>query len=308
MPALEGRAIGELAGGAGKGRDVPVLPDVDSLEWEQVVGLVRQIDSGSRWLIGDIASGVAGSARYGEGTLAVLARDAGMGYATLRDYKRVAEAYPAESVDRSTHPWSVFRVLAGREDRQQILSGHPGCTVAEARSYVSEPVPAQAAVPQSYVVGGLEVTREQALTAISALRATRATAIRQTLRAKGSPLADVDYWMLVKQHKAAVPGHGQEGAKIAFIHHLEDAVGVSSRAEALTDDCRSFAEHVMAHLQLPGGAPGHDAGQALADAYASAGKAYKALGLVVGSLSSGGHAAARAIGHLPAGDRGHAGG
>ncbi|MHB1430836.1 MAG: hypothetical protein ACYCVZ_01790 [Streptosporangiaceae bacterium] len=101
-----------------------------------------------------------------------------------------------------------------------------------------------------------------------------------------SPLAAADYWMLVNQHTAAVPGHGQEIAKLAFIHYLEGAVGVSSRAEALTGDCRSFAEHVMAHLQMPDDAPDHDARQALTDAYASAGQAHEALGQIVEKLSS----------------------
>jgi hypothetical protein len=54
-------------------------------------------------------SALAARTKYGEGTLHELADNTGIDYSSLRDYRRVSEAYPAAGVPRGTHCWSVCR-------------------------------------------------------------------------------------------------------------------------------------------------------------------------------------------------------
>jgi hypothetical protein len=93
----------------------------DDLGWDELVSIGRALESGSKWLLGDLACRVETS--YGAGDLARYAEEVGVDYATLRGYKAVSHAFPAESVLRSTHPWSVYRVLVSLPDRLELVSG-----------------------------------------------------------------------------------------------------------------------------------------------------------------------------------------
>jgi hypothetical protein len=103
----------------------------DDLGWDELVSIGRALESGSKWMLGDLACRVETS--YGAGDLARYAEAIGVEYATLRDYKAVAQAYPAESVVRTTNPWSVYRVLVSHPQRMELVSRGQPLTVAEAR-------------------------------------------------------------------------------------------------------------------------------------------------------------------------------
>ena len=70
--------------------------------------------------------------RYGSGDLARYAGEIDVEYSTLRGYKAVSAAFPAEIVDRLTHPWTVYQVLARQRDRVELVGGEPMST-AQAR-------------------------------------------------------------------------------------------------------------------------------------------------------------------------------
>lgn len=247
---------------------------------------IDQVDGRFRWYMGDVASEVAKPANYGEYRLGGFARDAGIDYATLRDYKRVAESYPADSVDRSTHPWTVFRVLADQDDRLHLLAQNPGWGVNAARKLVRDRKAKQVGPPDLYHVAGVTADAEQVEHSIDVLSATHGTDIKRTLQAGHSPFAKCDYWAAVKQHRALVPGHGDEPAKIAFIHQIEAVLGISDRVAALTWDCRSFVRHVAEHIGKTDNVPADGQRADLEDAYEAAGAAYQALGEFVAAMQA----------------------
>lgn len=85
---------------------------------------------------------------------------------------------------------------------------------------------AQALTPAVHELGGVAASKEDIEAAIQHLSATKATAIKQTLAAKGNPLAKTDYWAVVKAHQAQFPNATKDmKAKPVFIaalqHHLD---------------------------------------------------------------------------------------
>ena len=91
------------------------------MPWDEVAALARRVAAVSRWVLGDLACMT--ESRWGEARLERLAAEADVGYSALRDYKAVAQAFPAGSADRSAHAWSVYRVLAAQPDRLELVSG-----------------------------------------------------------------------------------------------------------------------------------------------------------------------------------------
>jgi len=112
---------------------------LESLEYDDLVVLGQNLNSASRWLLGDLAAQVG--RKYGEGRLEQFAEDIDVEYATLRGYKAVSQAYPGETVLRSTNPWSVYRILLGQEDRLELVAAEDGMTAAAARQLVGDRKP-----------------------------------------------------------------------------------------------------------------------------------------------------------------------
>ncbi len=106
-------------------------------EYDDYVRAWHELNSRANWLRGDLACGVETKGTYGEGTLERYALDVGVEYSTVRAYKQVAQAYPAESVPRGTHSWTVYRELAAQPDRLELVVSRDDWTVAEARELVA---------------------------------------------------------------------------------------------------------------------------------------------------------------------------
>ena len=100
------------------------------LPWDDLVRLGRQVASVSRWILGDLAC--MAETRRGEASLETFAEEIGVSYDTLRGYKAAAQAFPAESADRSAHSFGAYQALAAHPDRLELVSGGP-LTVARAR-------------------------------------------------------------------------------------------------------------------------------------------------------------------------------
>ena len=109
------------------------VPDLTQLDWDGLVQLGRTIEYASKWTMGDLACQVG--TRYGENNLGKFSVQVGVDYSTLRDYKQVSQAYPAESVVRTTHSWSVYKVLAAQPDRVELVAGER-MTVTQAQQIV----------------------------------------------------------------------------------------------------------------------------------------------------------------------------
>lgn len=95
------------------------MTDADKLYAGELRERLRSVVSKSNWEAGDIAAEIETS--YGGGELEAAAAYAGIDYATLRDYRRVAAAYG--NVERFTNlSWFHHRVLAARDDRLDWLA------------------------------------------------------------------------------------------------------------------------------------------------------------------------------------------
>jgi hypothetical protein len=102
----------------------------------------RELDSRTSWVKGDIAASL--ETRYGEGRLQEFAHDVDEEYATVKEYRRVARAYP-QKARRLAISWSAHQTLASQDDRVQLLAAHEW-TVAQARVLVESRK--HAALPQ----------------------------------------------------------------------------------------------------------------------------------------------------------------
>lgn len=76
---------------------------------------------------------------------------------------------------------------------------------------------AQQLTPGTFDIGGVTATGEHIADAIKHLEAAKSTAIKQILKAKGNPLADSDYWKVIKEYEAAHPAAAQHGTKQAHV-------------------------------------------------------------------------------------------
>jgi hypothetical protein len=101
-------------------------------------------------------------------------------------------------------------------------------------------VHAQKLTPAVHEIGGVSATTEDVEQAIKHLSATKATAIKQTLQAKGNPLAKTDYWAVVHAHQKAFP-ESMKGLKakpvfIAALQHHLDQMGKEDEETGHTQD------------------------------------------------------------------------
>lgn len=99
---------------------------------------------------------------------------------------------------------------------------------------------AQKLTPSVHEIGGVSATTEDVKAAIQHLSATKATAIKQTLQAKGNPLAKTDYWAVVHAHQKAFP-ESMKGLKakpvfIAALQHHLDQMGKEDEETGHTQD------------------------------------------------------------------------
>lgn len=105
--------------------------------YDDCVTAWKELDSRSAWWKGDLACAVETKGTYGEHTLERFAADVGVDYATMRRYKATSQAFPAESVNRFTYPWTVYTALAAQPDRLELLARNDW-TVAQARELVAD--------------------------------------------------------------------------------------------------------------------------------------------------------------------------
>ena len=123
--------------------------------WDELVAAGRDIIDGFQWKLGDLACEV--ETTYGESSLMRYAAEIVVEYSTLRGYKAVAKAFPAESVDRSTHSWTVYLALAAQPDRLELVAREERWSAREARELVASrnatqalPAPAGDTGPSSF--------------------------------------------------------------------------------------------------------------------------------------------------------------
>lgn len=96
----------------------------------------------AKWELGDLADEV--ETTYNGGQLHNYAEEIGVEYGTLRNYRVVARAFARSRADvRTKASWSVYQMLAGREDRYDILVERERWTVNEMRDRLGLP-------PQGY--------------------------------------------------------------------------------------------------------------------------------------------------------------
>ena len=90
-------------------------------------------------------------------------------------------------------------------------------------------------------VGGIAVTKEEIHAAIAHLNEDKSTAVKQPLKKKGHPLADMDYHGVatqeLKDHPELVIPKGTKKAhvgqvKVAVLHHLAAKAGQLAQDEA----------------------------------------------------------------------------
>jgi len=111
----------------------------EDASWEEIVEYCRVVEHGSKWLLGDLANQVAEHKDYGDGKIAELADAIEISDSTLRGYMAVSRAFPPdiENVPRGTAAWSVYRELAARDDRADLITRCS--TVAQAHELAHPP-------------------------------------------------------------------------------------------------------------------------------------------------------------------------
>lgn len=115
--------------------DLSAIPGAVVRSWDELVAEGRRAIDGFQWKLGDLAREV--ETTYGESNLMRYAAEIVVEYSTLRDYKAVAQAFPAESVARATHSWSVYRAFAAQRDRLELVARQESWTAREARELVA---------------------------------------------------------------------------------------------------------------------------------------------------------------------------
>ena len=86
--------------------------------------------------LGDLAGEVETS--YGGGQLQAYAEAIDIEYKTLDMYRWVSRAFPIGIGNRAKASWSVYQMLAGRDDRLDILAEQDHWTVAEMRARLNK--------------------------------------------------------------------------------------------------------------------------------------------------------------------------
>jgi hypothetical protein len=103
------------------------------------------------------------------------------------------------------------------------------------------------------MVGGVAVTADEIAEAIRALEGARSTAIRQVLAGARSPLAEADYWAVIRAARKRHPWMEQLSAKDTFLSELRaadqrEADGRLAAARGRLDRRRQFHRVALSHL------------------------------------------------------------
>lgn len=88
----------------------------------------------AKWELGDLADEV--ETTYNGGQLQAFADEIGVQHSTLNNYRQVSRAFVRV---RTKAPWSVYQMLAGREDRYDILAEREHWTVNEMLDRLGHP-------------------------------------------------------------------------------------------------------------------------------------------------------------------------
>lgn len=108
-------------------------------DWNELVQRGRSAKerlAQAKFDLGDLAGEVETS--YGGGQLQAYAEAIEIEYGTLRKYGWVAKAFSENVLGRTKAPWSVYEMLAGREDRYEILAEQERWTVAQMRARLNK--------------------------------------------------------------------------------------------------------------------------------------------------------------------------
>ena len=154
-----------------------------------------------------------------------LARRAGTVYFTGNTVaKAELAAHPELKVPAGTKKEHVGQVkiavlhhLAAQADKMAADEAHAKAAEEAAAKAEAAADHAQKLTPATFDIGGVSATGEQIADAIKDLEASKSTAIKQILKAKGNPLADSDYWQVIKDYEAAHPAVSQHGTKQAHV-------------------------------------------------------------------------------------------
>ena len=91
------------------------------------------------WIIGDAAAKVASLAGYGDNALGQFADDIGQKAGTVRNFRTMAETFPADDIARDLQHVTVYGIFASQEDAHTLITegddGKPW-SVSAARSFV----------------------------------------------------------------------------------------------------------------------------------------------------------------------------
>ena len=74
--------------------------------------------AGMQWTLGDLAIEVSNEARYGDRALERFAEETGVAYKSIKEYQRVARAYPEKSMRMAN--FAICSVLAAQKDRLEL--------------------------------------------------------------------------------------------------------------------------------------------------------------------------------------------
>lgn len=111
--------------------EISLYEDPAGLSYDDLVAAWHEVDSRSAWFKARLAAAVP------KGKLERYAADVGVSYATVRDYRQVANAYPAEKWGRPHFSFGVAKALMAQDDRFALVSREQPWTVAEARELVA---------------------------------------------------------------------------------------------------------------------------------------------------------------------------
>lgn len=103
--------------------------------WDELVEEGRRVLGNASWELGDLANEVEGTEQFGAKRLQNYAIELGVKYEQLAQLRRVARRFPKNTIDRSIVSWTVAYVLAGQEDRFELIAARKW-TAAEARELV----------------------------------------------------------------------------------------------------------------------------------------------------------------------------
>jgi hypothetical protein len=128
--------------------------------------MAARAEQAAQWVLGDLACHL--ETHYSAHSLRKYAAEIGVEYETLKDYRRVAAAFP-EKGDRSPFSWTVCRILASHPQHHHLITS--SMTTAEARELAGRKVIQQRAeLPASTPRKGSATELEARLQAMTAER------------------------------------------------------------------------------------------------------------------------------------------